>query len=395
MRKHGSVTFYSYDADRRVLLAMWSIGRGNVARTVAELPASIPEATALELTDSLTDLSAVVWRTYTHPSSAAESLESSSEGWLRDGEREAFGVVAEAIRKPNLLVDGMLLQSYIAVEEAAHRVGRVVHEAGDNALLDLVVADVEAELAAVEHAERGDLSGRAQQAVRLTRADASPLQVAAADALLHVSPLGSDPLFSDVDPTAASVAAAHWLQAAAQVAAEGAGIDAVAVIAEADNIEAIAVRTPTLVLERLDAGESPREVVTQLVAEAMTVADGEIPDLAALLEEIVDAEERAQQYGGDAEEIRDALMPARLTPLDPARPAQDLLEDLLSGIRGCWLLYREDPDELNEAEPDADLKPAEVSNGGIARDEDVEERVDREFFDAVRAVAAANRDRLL
>ncbi len=39
----------------------------------------------------------------------------------------------------------------------------------------------------------------------------------------------------------------------------------------------------------------------------------------------------------------------RATPLDPSRPAQDLLEDLLDGIRGCWLLYGEYADELDDS----------------------------------------------
>jgi hypothetical protein len=378
MRKHADVTFYAYDVDRQALLAMWSTGRGNVVHTVTALPPATPEPAALDLAQALTDLSAVTWRTYTHPASAAASPDADSEDWPGDEEREAFDDVMDAIRKPNLPVDGMLMQSYIAVEEAAHRVGRILSELGD-APLEPIAADVAAELAAVEQAERGDLSGRAQQAVKLTRADASPLQVAAADALLRATPLGSEALFIDVDPTAASVAAAHWLQAAAQVAADATGIDPVLVVAEADSIEAIAVRTPTLVLERLDGGETPRDIVTELVADAMAVANGQIPDLAGLLGQIVDAEERAQQYGDRADEFRQALMPDRITPLDPARPAQDLLEDLLSGIRGCWLLYRDDEADEAGASPDD-------------ADDDVR---DERFFDAVRAIAAAGHDRLL
>jgi uncharacterized protein YciW len=78
-------------------------------------------------------------------------------------------------------------------------------------------------LAFVEQAERGDLSGRARQAVALSRADVSPIQVAAAHDLFQEHPLGSPKLFEVVDPAAAAVAAAHWLQAAADVAAEVAG----------------------------------------------------------------------------------------------------------------------------------------------------------------------------
>lgn len=194
-------------------------------------------------------------------------------------------------------------------------------------------------------------------------------------------------LFNEIDPTAASVAAAHWLQAAADVAAEVADIDPTMAVAEADDIEALAVRTPSLVLELLDAGVEPREVVTGLIGEAMEVAEGRIPNVAGLLQQIVDAEQQARQYGDRADEARDALMPDRVTPLDPSRPAQDLLEDLLDGIRGCWLLYR-----VYAEVPDGH------ELGGDADDEEYERRdaeLDEAFTAAVRDEATAHRDRLL
>jgi hypothetical protein len=47
-------------------------------------------------------------------------------------------------------------------------------------------------------------------------------------------------------------------------------------------------------------------------------------------------------------------MPDRLTPLDPRRPAVDLLEDLLLGLTACKLLYFEyaDGDELDDEDDD-------------------------------------------
>jgi hypothetical protein len=46
------------------------------------------------------------------------------------------------------------------------------------------------------------------------------------------------------------------------------------------------------------------------------------------------------------------VMRRRLTPLDPRRPSRDLLEDLLAGIRGCWLVYPQciDYDALGDAD---------------------------------------------
>lgn len=381
------MTKYAFDQARHALVAVWDRGTGSLADTVVTFPPEVSAEQGLRLAETLTGLSRFLWWTYTHPASAADSHEPNSEGWRREQEREAFTHVVPALRKPHLPHEnGTMVQSYSPVEESAHRVGRVLYDIADQQLADRIVADVEAELAAVELAERGELSGRARQAVELTRADASPLQVAAADALLREEGMGCSRLFNEVDPTAAAVAAAHWLQAAADVTSDAADIDPTMVVAEADDIEALQVRTPSLVLELLNAGGKPREVVTALVGEAMEVAEGRIPNLAGLLQQIVDAEHQAQNYGVRADEAREALLPDRVTPLDPARPAQDLLEDLLDGIRGCWLLYREYA-EVDGSEPSDDTN-----------DEDDERRdaeLDEAFADAVRAEAAAQRDRLL
>lgn len=377
------MTQYAFDEARRALIATWETGHGQLAHTVAILPPSADLDSAMRLTESLTVMSRMAWWTYTHPASAAESVEPNSEGWRRRGEREAFAGALQHVESPHLPDEhGYLLQSYVRVEEAAHRVGRAVQAIGDEELKKLVVEEVRQELAAVEQAELGDLSGRGRQAVRLSRVDASPLQVNAAHDLLHAHPLWSSKLFEEVDPTAAAVAAAHWLQAAAVIAGEAAGISPAMVVMEADNIEALAVETPTLVLERLMAGETPRHVVVDLVSAAMTAAEGKLPDPEGLVRAIADARAKAELYGPDDEELLAGLMP-RVTPLDPTRPAQDLLEDLLDGIRGCWLLYREHADYDDDMDDD-----------GVDADS-AEEDVDEEFFEAVRAEAEAERDRLL
>jgi hypothetical protein len=77
-------------------------------------------------------------------------------------------------------------------------------------------------------------------------------------------------------------------------------------------------------------------------------------------------------------------MKIRLTPLDPRRPARDLLEDLLSGIRGCRLLYVEYA-EHPDVESDSDGEEADDALG---------EALDTAFRDEVRARAEADRDRL-
>ncbi|MCC9311544.1 hypothetical protein LN042_31525 [Kitasatospora sp. RB6PN24] len=381
------MTRYCVDPDRRELTATWGTGEGNLATRIATLPTGTDTAALLSLARALTQLSEAAWHTYTHPASAAGSVEPNSEGWRREKERQAFNEVTEVISQPNLPQGGSVTVSYSPLLESAHQAGRALHALDNPDLAKAVLAETATELAAVESAELGGLTGRAQQAVLLSREDASPVQVAAADRLLEQDPFGPATLFSDIDPTAASVAAAHWLAAAAEVAADASGQSPTAVLLEADDIEALPHETPTLVLELLDSGASPREVVTTLVHHAMHVADGLLPDPTDLREQLDDFEESLAEYAGDdGHDIQDIGL--RLTPLDPKRPARDLLEDLLAGIHGCWLLHSEydelDNDEEDETEDDEEREAETHQHHSRAR-----------FAQLVRAAAARNHDRLL
>jgi hypothetical protein len=329
------------------------------------------------------------------------SLDVNTAGWRREGNREAFTKVIPALATPNLPHNGTMLVSYIPVEETAHRVGRALHELGNAALTTRVTAEVQAELNAVEQAELGDLSGRGRQAVVLTRADASPAQVVAADRLLHKNPLGSDALISDVDPTAAAVAAAHWLDAAATVAAGESGLEPVQTVLEADNIEALPHETPTLVLESLASGMSPHAVITGLIRGAMDVAEGNLPDI-DLLDELSERLERLAPHidledPGQRAQLTGSL---RLTPLDPSRPALDLLEDLLSGIHGCWLIYQQyaEPSGSSDTYGDAGGEEGDWDDDEEPDDSYYEARHEElmaAFIEAVRAEAAERHERLL
>jgi hypothetical protein len=381
------MTRYAVDEARGELLASWETGYGGVATRVSVLPAGLPAPQRRVLADELSGLSEALWQCYTHPASAADSLDVNTEGWRRDQTRNGFGSVVDHIRRPNLPDEhGSLLVSYDPVEERAHRVGRCLHRAADAELTAAVIAEVEAELAAVERAELGDLSGRAVQAVQLTRQDASPVQVAAADQVLAANPLGSDELFLELDPTSACVAAAHWLQAAVDVVAELSGIAATTVVMESDNVEALPHETPTAVLELMEIGLSPTAAVTSLIGDAVALAEGEAPDLDELREKIEEAEDNAERYGSDDPEAAAEFRTIRLTTLDPRRPARDMLEDLLSGIRGCWLLYQE------YAEIPGDL--TDEDDESQTSDDDLDDAIDAAFCDAVRTRAAADRSRL-
>ncbi|GAA1949425.1 hypothetical protein GCM10009838_00600 [Catenulispora subtropica] len=410
------------DVERSVLVGAYSTGAGDVGFTVAALPAGVSVDAALSVAARLDALSRALWRCYTHPAAAAgDDMTDDSEGWRRQSEREEFDRVLEAVEKPNLPdAGGGIIVEYSVVAESAHRLGRAVHAIGDQAFAAAVRAQAAAELAAVEQAELGDLSGRAVQAVMLSRTSASPVQVAAADALLREELLGGAQLFTAVDPTSAAVAAAHWLHAAATVAAAASGYEVTQVVVAADDIEEVPVATPSMVLAMMQAGASPHDAVTALIGEAVDIAEGKIPNLPGLLDALTEATENAEQQGDDDEELlRTLLSEIRTTPLDTSRPAPDLLEDLLTGIYACMLLYREYESELDDEETIQAFDLAEVDDvvgavlaeedsaaaaGDENEDEDEDENGEEpdwpelaspRFLAAVRAQAAATADRLV
>ncbi|MBQ0863059.1 hypothetical protein [Streptomyces sp. RK75] len=249
----------------------------------------------------------------------------------------------------------------------------------------------------MSQAELGDLTGRARQAVLLTREDASPVQVAAADALLQKDLWGWRALDTEIDPTAAAVAAAHWLQAAADVAGEAAGVAPADVVVEADNIEALPHETPTQILQLMAEGASPHQAVTRLVRDAMQVAEGHIPDLSQLLAKVRDAEDLVQRYAHSDDATAKELRRIQLTPLDIHRPSPDLLEDLLTGIHACWLLYEEHAalDDLDEEPDEEEGGATDVCSDPEAESDDTWLAQTREEFTAlVRLEAEATRARL-
>ncbi|MEY9893537.1 hypothetical protein ABIA35_004468 [Catenulispora sp. MAP12-49] len=399
------------DTERSTLIGSYPTGTGDAAFTVAALPPGTAVDATLWVAARLDGLSRALWRSYTHPAAAAgDDLSDNTEGWRRQSEREEFDQVLTAVEKPNLPdKDGSVIVEYSAVAESAHRLGRALHAVGDENFAAAVRREVATEIGAVTQAELGDLSGRAVQAVVLSRTSASPVQVTAADALLREEPLGRPELFTTVDPTSAAVAAAHWLHAAATVAAAASGFDVTQVVAAADDIEDMPFATPTMVLEMMHAGASPHEAVTALIGEAMDIAEGKIPNLAGLMQALTEAAENADDGNGDALEM--LLGQIRTTPLDTSRPAPDLLEDLLTGIYACALLYREygsDTDDEENVEAFSldeidDVVSAVLGEDGSDSDDDEYEDEDSDwpelasprFLAAVRAQAAATADRLV
>lgn len=346
------MTRYAIDEQRGALTAVWSTGDGDTTATIAELPTSTPADHRYELAQTLTELSQALWRTYTHPASAAEdNMEENTEGWRRQGERDAFAVVQASIAKPRLARHGLLVTSNIAVEESAHRVGRALHTIADRQLSNTVATEIDVEIAAVEQAELGDLSARARQAVALTRADPSPVQIAHAHRLLAENLFSPDALFTDVDPAAAAAAAAHWLHAAATVTARASGRSLTGVILDADNIVAMPVTTLSLLFDAIGRGEGVHKAVAGLIRDAMKAAEGDLPSPFRLAEELQNAIDSAHRFApGNRRVLQGMLSSVRTTPLDPARPARQLLEDTLTGIYGCAALYAAQTNHPRKAE---------------------------------------------
>lgn len=400
------MTIYAFEPEQRQILAVWATGIGSRATKIADTDPTWREELVAALCQDLTGLSTVAWDTYVHPVSTAPDEQERHHAEL---ERAAFAEVQDALRNPNLPDEsGMMLASYIRVTETAHSVGRALHRISDQALTEHVAADLELELDAIDKAERGDLTGRAAQATTLDRADASPLQVEAADALFNQQPLGEPDLLTKVDPAAACVAAAHWLTAAAAVTAELAEISPSEVFAESDNIYACSVEVPETVVAAIDEHDmTPREVIRNLLTAARQTAEGKIPSLDAIIDQIARAQEHVETLPEEQrDEVYEALLPDRTTPLDPQRPTRDLLEHLLDGMRAANALFRSYVDEV-EGVPTIDDEPLPHPDGGewVVPDEDEDEpdtdysnawdeAVDRAFIDQVREEAAATRGRL-
>jgi hypothetical protein len=330
------MTRYGVDAEGSVW-ASWAHG-GTGAERAAKVVANahMSEEHAFGLAERLTGLSEAVWRTITHPSEAAAGSvdEPNSEAWRLGRERERMATVLESVLSPNLpMEDGSLVREYSRVGESAHRVGRLLCELADPDVSAAVIAEVREELAAVESAHAGDLRGRASQAVALTSVDPAPTQVVAADLMFHDDPFGSG--LEWLDQTAAAIAGLRWLHAAALVAGQAAQTDPLSAVMEADDIVAMPTRTLRYVMERV-VDERPRELVTGLVRDAVEVGEGRAPSTVGLIEALEGIEEYAALHGVSVAEIE-----VSLCLLDPKRPAADLLEDLLSGIHGCWLVYLE------------------------------------------------------
>ncbi|MEU6711389.1 hypothetical protein ABZ897_07880 [Nonomuraea sp. NPDC046802] len=370
------MTRYAIDRARNTLIAQWSTGIGDTATVVAELPHEIPPQNALRLAAGLTHLSHTCWRSYTHPASTADQHGPRNLGRHRRQERDAFATVLPTLTAAERPADEPIGTK---VEQAAHAVARTLHTLDTPQLATHVSTDVAAELAAVEQAELGDLSGRAEQAVALSREDASPLQVSQADALLHAQPFGCEALRTQIDPTAAAVAAAHWFHVAVTVTAQHTGMHPFKVVAGAEQpSKPLAIESLSDITAVISAGGRPRHVVMPLIRNALHVAEGHLRGITDVRQRLTAAEELIEKAHANHPELDldpDAIhLP--LTPLNPASPAPDLLGNLLHGIHTCWQVFQHH----------ADIQ--RPSSGTEAAEDPRHEQLRQSFLTAIRKEAA-------
>lgn len=132
------MTTYAVDAFRGAIVRVTHVPEGALAEDVGGLEATT-ETQSAALARALSELSTSVWWHYTHPASAAfDDLEDNSEGWRRADERAQVDLLVQPLRSPNLPQRELLLVSYVRSEEAAHRVGRILHEIGSPELTEMV-----------------------------------------------------------------------------------------------------------------------------------------------------------------------------------------------------------------------------------------------------------------
>ncbi|MET7335181.1 hypothetical protein [Nonomuraea sp. NPDC005650] len=375
------MTRYAIDRAHNTLLAQWSTGIGDTATVVARLTHDQLHHNTRRLAAELTRLSHLCWRSYTHPATAADRHSPHSLGWQRQQERDAFTTILPTLSATTRPIDQPIATK---VEQAAHALARTLRALGASQLTTHVSTDVAAELAAIEQAERGDLSNRAQQAVALSREDASPLQISQADRLLRDNCFGSQDLFTQVDPTAAAIAAAHWFYAALTITAQHTGMHPIQVVASAEQYDKpLAIESLTDITQAMNAGARTRHVVMPLIRNALHIADGHLRGILEVQHRITAAHELISKAHTDHPglDLSPDTLYLPLTSLDPARPAPDLLDNLLHGIHTCWQLY------LHHADPQRPT-PASIDN---AR----QQQLRQAFLAATREEAAARSERLL
>ncbi len=273
-------------SDDGAQVRLWAVWAGTGVRVVEPI-ASVAQQRRDQLArvcSALEWCSHALWRFY-------------SEGWGSDGEHalidayreeyEAQGFEleccyqtfeaarAEIVRvladPPLPSPEGELTVSYDSRVESASCLARALLALADDTVTAAAHAELERELDAVASADLGDLTGRAGQAVRQSRREASFTQVAAAHAALraHAAGNGSLDRLSQVEPSAAAHALAAWIVAGAHQHDELCGCwrEPTEIVHEAGEIQPIDTELGSCLLEAVEDGWEIAFALSKLIDE--------------------------------------------------------------------------------------------------------------------------------
>lgn len=323
------MTWYAVNGESRQLICAWPSGRGYLARTVARWGSGDSQS-PVSLADKLSSFSDQLWSCY----AAAGATEPDCEA-PRPALDEAFALIGQRPPAPTWLCRKAML-------DATAQLARAMDRTTQDSVRAAVTKDIGEEIDAVARARAGDLTGRASQALMLSPLSTSTRQLRIAEAILHRQLLRAAGLLEFVEPTAAATATCVWLQAASLVAASVSGLTCREVFERADTIEPMPVELSATVVELLEAGTAPHTLVSDLLGDAHVARHGQIPRLDALEQAIMRAKRHAEPFRHIHPRIFAAIRSdVRVCLLDPLLPAPKLRADLMTAIRGCWLVYRD------------------------------------------------------
>lgn len=378
------VTSYSVDVETGSLVRTWRTRGDYLAAVVVQFPAESTNDQRRATAASLTRLAEGLWQAYAR---SGMPLNGRLVRGRRARLKELLGKVVGVVRPSMAGMPLKLTLEYEEVVDRAHAVQRSWKAFDDADVQEAIIREVEAEVDAIDRADKGVLTNRAAQATMISRAFVVSSQVRAVDDLLRKC-LIDDPgwlslpdfrtlgLLDGFDPTAAAVAGMHWFNAAVDVVADSADTDAEEAVWRAHNQRETRVAVLQAGVLSMKDGRSAADTVVALVSDALAVSGGLIMNVQDIQGRVDVA---ARGYFGNADPD-DLKVPLLLLQMQD--PAWELLQACLAGIGACrdafsWISY-ESPDALagsgSDRQDDDESEDDKVTDRFVAL---LEERLER------------------
>lgn len=320
---------------------------------------------------ALTALSKALWATYADEPPKAMLLgpggiPMENEKLQNQADMEAVTRRADLIANLDVHLLGRPephMVAYGALQRAADRLrDATAHEEASFRLA--VAAEAKEEAASVGDAEAGTYTGRAVQALALSRSEPIPSQVQAVWEHLRTGPAWDFSPLEAVDATSAAYALSFWCDAAFAIIDESVDGE---LLDEADDASVSVLEVGTL-LGLIDAGLTPGDAALELIRQAKDLAQGHYPTLGIDDVELFDPRE----------EFTD-----RACALDTEIPAIDLVRSMTSFLVFAALhTWRTDGDH-GVSEPETD-------EYGEVIDPDAEEQMLQSIVELLREQVAAD-----